>query len=76
MNNKGPRIPHGPDLAFSSRLPFGSLYDDLALAKALRATLKDQFDALDVLVANLDHLVCCLVMEKSIQVYVSCFQSN
>lgn len=31
MDDKGPRIPHRCNLAFSTRLSFGSLDDDLAL---------------------------------------------
>jgi hypothetical protein len=64
MDDKGPRIPNGCELAFSSTLSFGSLDDNLALMNELRATLKDQFDALDVLVANLDHLVCSMRNKK------------
>jgi hypothetical protein len=72
VNNKCPRIPNGPDLAFSSRLPFCSLDNDLALAKALCATRKDEFDALNILVANLDHRVCCLGMTKVVVTSQSC----
>jgi len=35
MDDKGPRIPNGPNLAFSPRLSFGSLDDDLALMNDL-----------------------------------------
>lgn len=64
MDDKGPRIPNRPNLAFSSPLSLGSLDDYLALMNELRATLKDQFNPLDILVANLDHFVCSIRNKK------------